>query len=180
MPTNSPASVAALALTVGAGLLVTSPARGELDLRPHARAVLLLQSGEVAGGGEAGLSLGYNPELEPLLVIPELSASFAGFGGDFSGVGLRALAGVRGGVAGPVEPSFGLRIGYGLTTLSSGGSSALESGFAIDAGLGLDVRPERWLTVGGELTYDLLILPLPGQAATLHTLGAGGSVAFWF
>ncbi len=162
------------ALTLGTG-----EAAAEVSLRPTVFGTLLIDNGEVAGGGLLDLAVGYNLEFEPLLLVPEIAASFGGYGGGFNGFMTRALGGFRGGFAGPVEPSLFLRGGYGHMLLTRSGATDLAHGGVFQVGLALDYRPERWVTIGGELLYDLFIFKQQ-EIDTSHGLGLGFTAAFWF
>jgi len=157
---------------------VSAEARAEPVLRPSLAAAYVNVAGEHAGGGYATFAAGYNVELEPILVMPELAASFGGFGGGANGFGARLLGGARIGATLAVEPALILRGGYGHVTLTDGPGLGLNGG-AIQVGAGLDYRSSRDLTFGGELVYDAAILRAGGTTQTIHSVLLGGTVAFW-
>jgi len=171
-----------LCLTLAAGacaLLLTETAAAEVTVRPAAAGMVLFEDGEVAGGGYGNVTLGYNLEMEPLLLMPELAAGFGGYGGGFGGIMARVLGGLRGGVTGPVEPALFVRGGYGVNSITRNDEVEPDHGLAIEAGLGLDYRPDRDLTYGAEIFYDALIFSAGQGVDTVHTLGLAATVAFW-
>ncbi len=103
-------------------------------------------------------------------MIPELSIVGDGFpslpGGTF-----RAMAGVRAGIAGPVEPTVFLHVGYGFLGTEPG----LTHGFSLDTGFALDYRPIRAFTVGGILGYELLA----NGSGAIHGAFIGPRLAAW-
>jgi hypothetical protein len=170
-----------LALSIAAlvGVLtLADEVLAEPVLRPTVAGAGMFSSGRAAGGAVGAFSAGYNLEYEPLLVMPELVASFGGFGGDFTAFTARLLAGVRGGVTAVVEPALFLRGGFGHATITGAGGRGLNGG-TIQTGLGLDYRSGRDLTFGGEVAYDAFLFSAGGQVETIHTVLVGGTVAFW-
>lgn len=160
--------------------LAAGEARAEGAARAALDGLVLIDGDAVAGGGALALALGYDFELSPLLLEPEVRGSLGLHGGDFDGWWARALAGLRAGFAGPVEPCAFVRLGYGNVAVTRGDASTAESGFALQAGGAVAYRPERWVTVGAEVFYDLFVFSAQGTTDTLHTLGAGLTTAFWF
>lgn len=173
MRTRSVKWLGAAAIAVSIGW--SAPARAEVVLRPSVLGGATFLSGGAYGGGYATFSAGYNLELEPILVIPELAASFGGFGGDAKGFGARVMGGLRAGAALAVEPSLILRGGYGHASYLGGGSSFGANGGAVQVGTGLDYRVDRDFTVGGELIYDAFI----AQGTTAHSILLGATFGFW-
>jgi hypothetical protein len=155
----------------------TSVVRAEPIVRPGARGFVVTNGDATGGGGMADVALGYDLELQPVIVMPELVGSFGGFGGDLKGFGARALGGMRFGFtyAGAWEPSLFARGGYGHASVSpgSGGSLVGFNGGTIQAGLTADYRVGRELTVGGELGYDALIGSTGAGSEVFHTVSAG-------
>lgn len=168
----SPISVAILLL------VAPTTARAEGLLRPHAHGKVVVEDGRVAGGGHLGLSGGYNVELDPLLIEPEATASFGGFGGEVAGFDARALGGLRVGVETAVEPSIVLRGGYGHITLDRGAATGLHGG-ALQVGVAVDDRLSRELSVGGEVTYDAFLFDGGGGTEVIHTVSAGLAFHIW-
>ncbi|MBW2526507.1 MAG: hypothetical protein JRI23_20165 [Deltaproteobacteria bacterium] len=166
--------------SLGAVLLPSAEARGEGAARAALDGLVIVDGDSVAGGGALGLGLGYDFELSPLLLEPEIRGSFGYEGGDFSGWWIRALTGLRVGFAGPVEPCAFVRLGYGNTLVTRGDASSAESGFALQPGAAVAYRPERWLTVGAEAFYDLFVFSTQSVTDTMHSVGAGATLAFWF
>lgn len=146
-------------------------ASAEVVIRPGADGLLVVADGEVAGGGVGTLSLGYNTENEPLIIVPHVSGAFGYFGGSFSGLYARALAGMRFGAALSVEPALITRVGYGYDQLGVAGAEVGVHGLAFQTGPALDYRITRTVTVGGELLYDLFIDPDTGNTAHGVLLG---------
>jgi hypothetical protein len=171
------------ALAFGAALLVTllppTDAHAEWVARPLIDGLVVIDDKAVAGGALGGAVFGYNAELEPILVVPEVAAGFGGFGGEVDGWLARALAGVRAGITASVEPSVFVHLGYGYGSVTRVGVRHGEHGFALRTGLALDYRIKRWLTLGGELVYDVMLFDEAGVKA-LHAAGGGVNVAFWF
>jgi hypothetical protein len=166
---------------------VSGEARAEPVVRVGGNGLLVAADGAYAGGGNGALSLGYNTENEPFIILPELVGSGGYHAGDFSGANARALLGMRFGFALAVEPTLITRGGYGHYTLGvelppGPDGQPIEAdqgrhGGAFQSGLGLDYRLSRDLTLGGEIVYDLFI---DGESGDLiHGLVAGISVAFW-
>jgi hypothetical protein len=166
--------------TLGTVVLAATGARAEGTARAALDGLLVVDGDAVAGGGALSLGLGYDFELSPLLLEPEIRGSFGLDGGDFAGWWARALGGLRAGVAGPVEPCGFVRLGYGNTVVTRGDSSTPYSGFALQAGGALAYRPERWLTVGGEAFYDLFVFSPQSTTDTMHSVGLGATMAIWF
>jgi hypothetical protein len=165
---------------VVAALITTSrSARAEWVARPTVDGLAVIDDGAVAGGVMGGAVFGYNAELEPILVVPEIRAGLGYFGGEVDGWLARALAGVRAGITAAVEPALFVHVGYGYGTVTRMGVSHGEHGFALQTGLALDYRMKRWLTFGGELVYDVMLFDEGGVQA-LHGVGGGVNIAFWF
>jgi hypothetical protein len=165
-------------LVVLTSLVTPVTAHAELVARPSAAAAFVTTEGQYAGGAYGTFTGGYNLELEPLLIMPELSASLGGFGGDFTGFGARVLGGVRVGGTLVVEPALILRGGYGHATITDGPGLGLNGG-TFQTGIGVDYRTSRELTIGGEVLYDVTGFPTAGTTQVMHTVLLGGSVAFW-
>lgn len=169
-----PSLVAFVAMT-----LSTRAAYAEWVARPNVDGVAVIDDGQAAGGVYGGVLFGYNAELEPVLLVPEVAGGFGYYAGEVTGIMGRALAGLRAGITASVEPALFAHFGYGYGVVTRGGVSHGEHGFAIRTGLSLDYRIERWITVGGELVYDVLLFSEGGVGA-LHSPGGGFTVAFWF
>jgi hypothetical protein len=139
------AGLAAASLCALAG---TAHAEPVLGLEP--RLELLVPDDPRPGGGLA-FTAGYAAELYPLYILPEASFSVGVFPGDQTFAQLRATGGVRAGLTAAVEPSIHVHAGYGIIAAPApaGGRGLGFDGFALDAGLGLDKRVERGLTLGG-------------------------------
>lgn len=146
-------------------------ASAEVVIRPGADGLLVIADGEVAGGGVGALSLGYNTENEPLIIVPHVSGAFGYYGGSYSGIYARALAGMRFGAALSVEPALITRVGYGHYQLGSGGAEVGVHGLAFQTGPALDYRVSRAVSVGGEILYDLFIDPDGGDTTHAVLLG---------
>jgi hypothetical protein len=144
-------------------------ARAELVARPALDGIVLFHRHSEAPGASLGASLGYDLELEPLVLVPELTAGYALYTSEDSysglkknGSAIRALAGMRVGWALGVEPSVFARAGYGNVTVSipygahDSSFYAVAHGFALQAGAAVDYRLSRRVTVGGEVFYDQL------------------------
>jgi hypothetical protein len=121
-------------------------------------------------GPGLAVGAGYSAELYPVLLMPELVLSGSVHPGDATFGQLRATAGLRAGVTAALEPSIYVHGGYGLVV----GPGPASHGFAFDAGLALDKRLDRGLTLGGALGYQ-------GHYgdATLHGMVAAMRIAFW-
>ncbi len=168
------------AFAVGASLFAAVDAHAEGTARAALDGLLVVDGDAVAGGGALALGLGYDFELSPLLLEPEIRGSFGLHGGDFTGYWARVLGGMRVGFAGPVEPCGFFRLGYGNTVVTRGDSGSPLGGFALQAGAALAYRPVRWFTVGGEAFYDLLVFSTQSMTDTMHSVGLGATMGFWF
>ena len=189
---RTPSILVAVALAT-----VAVPARSEVVLRPSAHGALHVDGGDLAGGGLGSFAAGYNLELDPILVVPELAFTAGGYDGDFRGYGLRALGGLRAGFAyfGTFEPSLFLRGGYAhmsLEHLREPSSPAIPSVLrevinsgALQVGASLEHRVDRDLPLGGEVAYDALFVdrlasPEGDRGIDVsHTVSAGFTIAFW-
>lgn len=160
------------------GMCLATSAHAEGLLRPFAHGKAVFEGGQVAGGGLLGLSGGYNVELDPVLIEPEATVSFGGFGGELQGFDARVLGGLRVGVETVVEPSLVLRGGYGHMTILRGAASGRNGG-VFQVGLAVDDRLSRELSVGGEVTYDAMMVPTGGGLDLVHTISAGLAFHFW-
>ncbi len=125
-------------------------AQAEVTLGAEARAELSSVGGDLRGAPGLRLSAGYALDTYPILVAPELVLDGAPFFPDPIVGAFRAMAGARVGFTAVVEPYVLTHLGYGFL----GTDAALVHGFAIDAGLGLDKRLGRHLTIGGALAYQ--------------------------
>ena len=165
---------AVLLASVVLSVVWTTEASAEPVLGVDAHGALAFKNGvRPAVGGT--VFAGYSLDLEPVLVEPELAVGLEGYPGQ-SVLAFRGMGGVRVGFTGPVEPSLFLHLGYGFTKpFTAGVTSSLSSAFAIDSGVSVDYRAERWLTVGGTLGYEGLI-----GHDSLHGIFLGPRVAFWF
>jgi hypothetical protein len=149
-------------------------ARAEPVLGLDAHGALAFKSGVKPAVGGTVLG-GYNLDLEPILLQPELAVGVEGYPGD-GFLAFRGMGGIRAGFAGPVEPTLFLHLGYGfLKGLHSGPFSTIMHAFAIDTGISVDYRPTRSFTVGGTLGYEGLV-----GKDSLHGIYLGPRVAFWF
>jgi hypothetical protein len=145
-------------------------ARAETVLGIEPRASLVIAD-PPRFGPELGLTVGYSPDLYPLLLVPELELDGAIYPGTpLFGIG-RVLAGMRVGVTASVEPAAYFHVGYGFADTEG----ALDHGFAVDAGAALDGRISRTLTVGGTLGYQGLV----AGDASAHGLTAGLRIGIW-
>jgi hypothetical protein len=164
------ATLSAAALVCGDPRLAS--AEPVLGLEP--RLELLVPDDPRPGGGLA-FTAGYAVELYPLYVLPEASFSVSAFPGDQTFASFRATGGVRAGITAAVEPSIYVHGGYGLVFAGgmAGGGGGFD-GFALDAGVGLDKRVDRGLTLGGTLGYQGLF----GSDA-MHGMAAAFRVGFW-
>lgn len=166
-----------LTAALGALAFATSfegAARAEPVLAVDAHGALAFKSGvrPAVGGTVIG---GYNLDLEPILLQPELAVGLEGYPGE-STLAFRGMAGIRAGFAGPVEPTLFVHLGYGFTKpFLAGVTTGIVSAFALDAGVSVDYRPRKWITVGGTLGYEGLI-----SHDSLHGIFLGPRVAFWF
>lgn len=182
-----PGLLLAAALTTA---LTTSPAAAEVVVGAELDAGFMFADGlatSVLGGPELALSVGYSPDLFPLIVVPELRAGYGyafGSGGTTNqGDGtsfhtLRGLGGVRLGYAGPVEPTLSLHVGYGLQLGDDHDASITTHGVAFDAILGVDWRIDRTYTVGPRLGYAGLVEP-GDSGRTAHWATIGVAAGFW-
>jgi hypothetical protein len=185
-------------LIIASTLGVASRAHAEPVLRPSAHGTFHVYEGLYAGGASAVMAAGYNIELEPLLLVPEVAASIGGFAGGFDGFGARALGGLRLGFAylGSFEPSLVVRGGYGHLTLKRASfpdgalspepTKEVSHSGALQAGLSLEHRMSRDVTLGGEIVYDVFFqrrTPIALGASEgivgVHTLAAGFTIGFW-
>lgn len=138
--------------------------------------MLVVTEGEVAGGGSGTLLFGYNTEHEPILMVPHVAGSFGYYGGAFSGIYARALAGMKVGATLGVEGGLIMRTGYGLYQLGAAGVETTVHGLAWQAGPGIDHRISRSVSIGGELLYDLFYDP--DSTCTAHAVLLGISLGF--
>jgi hypothetical protein len=157
------------ALSLSSAIAGSRLAYAEETIAFEPRASFIVPKSPYPGAGLA-VNAGISLDLEPIIVIPELSVVGDGFpslpGGTF-----RAMAGVRAGLAGPVEPTIFLHVGYGFLGIKPG----LTHGFSLDTGFALDYRPTRVFTVGGMLGYELLA---NGNGA-IHGAFIGPRFAVW-
>lgn len=163
-----------LAACAGAGVLLlgSARARSETVLGIEPRAALVVDD-PVRLGPELGLTVGYSPDLYPLLLVPELELDGSVFpGSPLFGVG-RVLAGLRLGVTAAVEPSVYVHAGYGFS--SSAGPDGVMHGLGLDAGAALDGRLSRELTLGGTFGYQGLV----AGDGSAHGLALGLRIGLW-
>ena len=73
--------------------LSADDARAEGTARAALDGLLVVDGDAVAGGGALSLGLGYDFELSPLLLEPEIRGSFGLNDGDFAGVGSFVVGG---------------------------------------------------------------------------------------
>lgn len=151
-------------------MVVTATAsHAEPVLRPAVGTLVSFAFNKPVPLGRLGFSAGYNLEFEPLILLPELTAS-ASLGDDV--FASRILAGLRAGFAGPVEPAIVLRLGYGNMLTSAAGAERWLHGFGFQPGFALDYRLSRSLSLGGELYYDLLVVAQDDTDTLGHAMGA--------
>ena len=151
-------------------LLSAASARAEPTIEVETR-------GELAFGDEVlpapGLeaTFGWALDTYPLLLVPEVALSGTWHPTIGQAGVVRALAGGRVGLTTLVEPAIYVHGGYGAWIAGEG----VVHGGAIDAGLAVDKRLSRDLTLGGALGYQGLF----AGRSTLHGLAAGFHIGFW-
>jgi hypothetical protein len=152
-----------------AGVCVATSASAEVTLGAEARGELSSIGGDLHGGPGLRLSAGYALDTYPILVMPELVFDGTAFFPEPIVGAFRAMAGVRVGFTAVVEPYLLTHLGYGFL----GGDGPLVHGFSIDAGLGLDKRLGRHLTIGGALAYQGFVgdVNAHGGSAGFHVVG---------
>lgn len=168
---------------LGLLLLYAGDADAEFTIRPSGDGLILHDGDTVAFGGLGSIGFGYNLEMDPLLLVPEIYGSFGAFGGGMAGLLTRVLAGMRVGYAGPIEPSAFLRLGYGWTgAMWSDRGDTLQDwdGFHLQAGAAVEGRIDRSFTIGGHAYYDLGALWYGGgNTDEFHGVGLGITACFW-
>lgn len=182
---DSGAGVVLLAL--GVAFLVlgwTPPLRAEVTTRLGVDAALLINpvepGTETAGGfGLQGL-VGYSPEWEPIILVPEVGGSFHAFDDRYGRMLTRVVAGARFGLAAAVEPSLSVHLGYGHSWGQDVDAVLAPHGFTLDTTLTCDFRFERWLSLGPQIGYLTFIAPTATDTHTFHVLSAGMGVTAWF
>lgn len=163
-----------LAAVFGAALLAASaPASAEPKIELEPRGELMVGTDvfnrEVFGGPGLLAAFGYGFDTYPFLVMPELAISGAFYPTELA-ASARAVLGFRFGLTAFVEPSVYAHAGYALMP----SRRELAHAFTVDAGLTLDKRLERSLTLGGSLGYQGFVYE---RAA--HGLAGGLHVGFW-
>lgn len=177
--------VVLLALVVGWLLLLwTPPAGAEVTARLGADATVLINPVEPGTETAAGLGLtalvGYSPEWEPIILVPEVGGSVHAFDDRYGRMLTRVVAGARLGVAAAVEPSLSVHLGYGHSWGQDVDAVLAPDGFTLDTTLGCDFRLERWLSLGPQIGYLTFIAPTERDTQTFHALSAGMGVTAWF
>ncbi|HTJ84182.1 MAG TPA: hypothetical protein VL400_20825 [Polyangiaceae bacterium] len=146
-----------------------STAVAEPTLGGEVRGELSSIGGDLRGGPGVRLSGGYALDTYPILVVPELVLDGTVFVPDPVLGAFRAMGGVRVGFTTVVEPYILTHLGYGFLA----NDLDLVHGFAIDAGLGLDKRLSRHVTIGGTLAYQGFVgsVNAHGGALGFHVIG---------
>lgn len=165
-------SLASLAIALAA---IATPlgARAEPKIEIEPRGELMFGDDafgrEIFGGPGLAFLFGYALDTYPALLMPELMIAGAFYPGELAG-SARVAAGFRAGFTTIVEPSIYTHLGYGVVP------NELEVGhaFTIDAGLTLDKRLSREVTLGGSLGYQGFV-----YERSFHGLTAGFHVGFW-
>jgi hypothetical protein len=167
-------SRAVVVCVVGLGSLAApSVARAEPKIELEARGELLFGDdpfgNEIFGGPGLGVTFGYALDTYPILVVPELALTGAYYPDEAFG-SARATAGIRAGLTTIVEPSVYAHFGYGAlpTELAVGHT------FTLDAGVTVDKRLSRGLTIGGSRGYQGFVGDVDA-----HGLTGGFHVGFW-
>ena len=160
-----------LAATVSLGLPTMAQAEPKLEVEPRGELLFGedVYGREIFGGPGLGLTFGYSLDTYPILLMPELTLTGAFYPGELA-ASARATAGFRAGLTTIVEPSVYAHFGYGALL------NDVEVGhtFTLDAGLTLDKRLGRSLTLGGSLGYQGFV----GEFSA-HGLTLGLHAGFW-
>jgi len=132
--------------------------------------VLFRSDAKVHGGPGLHLDIGYAFDTYPIIVIPEFALAGAFYAPEPFEGSFRTMAGIRVGAALEVEPSLYVRGGYCLMV----GRGDADHAGTFEAGLSLDKRLERSITLGGSLGYQGIYYEegLNGFVGGLH-------VGFW-
>lgn len=165
-----------LALAGGTALIATfcfeRAASAEWTIGVEPRAEIVSRFGRQTYGGPAlALSVGYSVEdYYPVMIIPELvlvSSFYAPepFTGSF-----RPMLGVRAGIAGPVEVTGFVRMGYAGVY----GRAIPEHSGTFEPGLIIEKRLERSLTIGGSVGYQVFF-----PKYVTHGAHVGFHLGFW-
>jgi hypothetical protein len=133
---------------------------------------------------------GWGLDFDPLLIGPQIAAGAHVRSGGHPAIALapgdswddagnfmfRLTGGLSVGFAGPVEVAL-----YGRAGPGTAGARDLETtgGVAIDAGLSVDYRVSRDVTIGGQAGYAGLI-PIGGQVGGHDAVSFGPRIAYWF
>jgi hypothetical protein len=117
-----------------------------------------------------GATFGYALDTYPLLLVPELAVSGAWYPTLDDAASLRAMAGARVGLTTLVEPALFVHAGYGARL-----GNVDVHGAAVDAGLAVDKRLGRDLTLGGAIGYQGLV----AGAGSLHAVALAFRATFW-
>jgi len=160
------------------------PAHAEVTARLGADATLLINPVEPGTETAPGLGItglvGYSPELEPLILVPEIGGSFHWFDDRYGRMLTRAVAGARLGVAAAVEPSLSLHLGYARTWGHDVDAVLAPDGFTLDTIVACDFRLERWLSLGPQIGYLTVLAPTDRDTHTFHVVSLGAGVTGWF
>ena len=168
----------ALSILIGASFaLVSADAWAQPVVAVDGHIAVLSRSANndsvVPGFGGAAI-LGYSLGLEPVLIIPEITAGLEALPVD-NDMTFRTMLGVRVGLSLKVEPSVFAHAGYGFIKSFGTGTRDLQSAFAVDAGFALDYRVKKWFTVGGVIGWEALFRHDPVHAGFI-----GPRIGFWF
>lgn len=163
-----------LAAVVGSLALVragVASAEPKIELEPRGEVMFGSDafSRPVFAGPGLAATFGYAFDTYPFLVMPELSLTGAFYPPEIA-ASARAVLGFRFGITAFIEPSVYAHAGY--AALPS--RRDLDHAFTVDAGLSLDKRLERSLTLGGSLGYQGFV-----SEHSAHGLAGGLHVGFW-
>lgn len=149
----------ACALSVVAGcLLMTRPARADLELGADLEGVYSLDGDRSAGGGGFGVRLGNRFALPLVVMAVELKGGFYGYGGDRNSKVYTGLAGARIGVGEVIRPSLFAHVGIGHVTHDDlpGAPAPNRTGFTADGGVALDFTLLPLLDIGVHGSYGVI------------------------
>ena len=154
---------------VAALVALPTTAHAEPTLGGEVRGEVGSLGGEFRGGPGVRFSAGYALDTYPILVVPELVVDGTLFLPAPILGAFRAMAGVRVGFTTVVEPYLLTHVGYGFLAPDAN----LVHGFAVDAGLGLDKRLSRHVTIGGTAAYQGFVgdVTMHGAALGFHVVG---------